>query len=38
MFSNPICLGLMENLDKTAAVEVLAPFMTPEHVDSRSMF
>ena len=33
MFSNSICLGLMENLDESAAVLIWAVFVTREPVD-----
>ena len=38
MFSNTICLGLIENLDESGAVLIWAVFGTPEHVDSRKVF
>ena len=38
IFSNSICRRLMENCDKSAAVEVLALFWTREHFDSRRVF
>ena len=34
MFSNLICLSLMENLDKSAAVQISSVFGTREHIDS----
>ena len=38
MFSNSICIGLMENLAESAAVLILAVFVTRQHVDSPEMF
>ena len=34
MFSNSICLGIMENYDEGAAVLISAVFVTHQHVDS----
>ena len=38
MFSNVICLGLMESHHKSAVLQVSAVFGTSEHVHSRRMF
>ena len=38
MFSNSVCLGLMENSDESAAVMISAVFVTREHVDSPKVF
>ena len=38
IFSGSSCLGLMENLDESAAVPISAAFLTPEHVDSPKVF
>ena len=38
MFSNSICLGLMENYDESAAVVISAVFVTREHVYSPKVF
>ena len=37
-FSNSVCLALIENEDESAAVLVLAVFITREHVDSPKVF
>ena len=37
-FSNSVCLELMENYDKSAAVQIAGVFGTREHVDCRSVF
>ena len=38
IFSNSICLGIMENSDKGAPVQISVVFGTREHVDSRRVF
>ena len=38
MFSNLICLGLMENKDESAAVLISAVFLTSEAFDSEKVF
>ena len=38
MFSDSICLGLIEILNKTAALVISAVFNTREHLDSERVF
>ena len=38
MFSNSICLGLIENEDESAAVLISGVFVTGEHADSPKVF
>ena len=38
MFFNSVCLGIMKNYDESAAVLILAVFVTDQHVDSWKIF
>ena len=38
MFSNSICLGIMESYNESAAVLISELFVTHQHVDSWKMF